>query len=272
MWGDSVKTETEEMILEEMKKFRDGGTGSYDDFFDELVDKYFSAEISWYGDFFKNHIKFINFIDNHSELLDMNRLEGKDTNTKINGLKNSLWLRFKGFSIFSPICYGNVKTTQDAYTNLVSYITSKKDGILDVGAGSVPLSSILMVGRTGANISAMDNITLPRDVMARFEVEPHYTLFNRATDLSNADIVVAHRACGAFPSVVENCAKSNKAYLMRLCNCSAPDNDITKWKDILTPLDNKILFDSSGKYVTNLDISRDTLDKKIDEFGCLKEF
>ncbi len=259
------------MILGEMERFRDSGTGSYDAFFDGLIDKYFSEEIFGYGDFFKNHIRFVNFIGNHADLLDMDRLEGKTTKTKISNLKSSLWLRFKGFSIFSPICYDNYKDTQDAYVNLVSYVTSKKDRVLDVGAGSVPLSSILMVGKNGANISAMDNITLPRDVMDRFEVEPYYKAFNRSTDLSNTDIVVAHRACGAFPSIVENCAKSNRAYLMRLCNCSAPDNDIAKWKDVLAPLDNRILFDSTGKFVTNLDISREHLDKKLDELGCLKE-
>ncbi len=266
--GD-LKSSTEEMLVEELRKHR--YTGDYRDKynFDRLFDKYCTSEIDSYADLLKNHARYVNFVLSNYDLIDESMLEGKTRADKISCLRSILWDRIRGFSVVSPICYKKYKAEQDAYVSLVNYITDKKDRLLDVGAGRVPLSSILMAeSREDGVVSSMDWITLPDDVMRKFKVKRLFQNFRHDTSVDKYDIVVAHRACDAFPAIVSNCARSNKAYFMKLCDCAAPTGEIEGWRPYLSQFDSEIKFDSTGYFVTNLDISRDQFDRALAMNNC----
>lgn len=266
---EDLKSSTEEMLVEELTQHR--YTCDYRDEynFDRLFDKYCSNEIDSYADLFKNHSRYVSFVMSNFDLIDQSTLDGNTRADKIRYLRSILWDKIKGFAVLSPICYRRYKAEQDAYVSFVNYITHKKDRILDVGAGRVPISSILMAeNREDEKVGSMDWITLPDDVMRKFKVKRLFQHFRHDTSVEKYDIVVAHRACDAFPDIVSNCSRSNRAYFMKLCDCAAPTGDVRGWRGYLSQFDKNIKFDSSGYFVTNLDFTTEKFDRALADHNC----
>ena len=122
--------------------------------------------------------------------------------------------------------------------------------LLDVGAGGIPLTSLLFT-TDYADVSSMDKFLLSNEFLRAQNITPYNQYYTNSTDVSNFDYVVARRPCSAIPSIVKTCAKENKPYFIELCNChldhiNLPDGSHPKsWEDILP------LYDQDVKFVDN---------------------
>ncbi|MBE5739013.1 MAG: hypothetical protein E7354_04740 [Clostridiales bacterium] len=265
-----MKDRTKEIILNELKNHQYSADFMAEYNLDKLFNIYCTNEIETYADLIKNHGEFVRVVIANMDLMDLSFLDGETMYDKSYHLRSLLWSRMQGFSVVNPVCYRGLKKEQDAYVSFVNYITSKRDRVLDVGPGRVPLSSIMIASdREDGVVGAMDWLALPDDVLKRFKVKGYRQQFRFDTKTDDCDIVVANKACDAFPAIVSNCSRSNKAYFMKLCDCFAPGGEIKGWHDCLREFDSRIKFDGSGYFATNLDMTPNQFDKALKENGCM---
>ncbi len=149
---------------------------------------------------------------------------------------------------------------------------SKESKILDVGSGEIPSSSILL-GGLKHKVTTMDSlIILPKDALSNLNVTLDKRYFGKNTPVSNFDFIVGKYPCGAIIPIVEECAKANKPYLIKLCNHNIPNFHFdTKdwregWKRILPDIDSYIRF--YDEYAFNIDLSDESVKKIIDLYEC----
>lgn len=99
----------------------------------------------------------------------------------------------------------------------------KYKSILDVGAGAIPTSSILLAEHY-PSITTMDySQDVPTTFLEHLGIKYHQGFFTPSTDISNYDAVVGRRPCKAIESIVENCSLASnqeKPFLIELCNCN----------------------------------------------------
>lgn len=161
------------------------------------------------------------------------------------------------------------KFIQRCYTKLIESISDKNTKLLDVGAGMVPLSSILMAD-DGMQVSTMDKLITPEGLLDNYNLKGYSEYFTSDTDISKYDVVVGNRPCSAIPKIVENCARQNKGYLISLCGCDISQykdshgKTARSWRDVLPQYDKKVKFYGGVAY--NIDISKRQLKKLVDEF------
>ncbi len=261
-----MKDSTKQLLIDELTKHKYSIDLLAEYNFDKLFDLYCIEEIHSYEDLKRNHVDFVNTVMENVHLLDKDLIDGQTDDIRKTNLRGVLWERIKGFIVFNPICARHYRQEQNPYLSVVEHITSKRDRLLDVGPGRVPVSSILLQeGREPYKVSAMDWIVLPKVVMDRFSVERKFEYFNSATSIDRFDYVVANKACTAIPDIVSSCYKSNKGYFMKLCDCSAPKGRISGWHPYLREIDPAIQFDSTGEYAFNIGATREQVDRMIAE-------
>lgn len=196
---------------------------------------------------------------------------------------------------------GTLDPQYQRYVGFVNeLLSSPKNNVLDVGAGSMPGSSILL-GETHRSVTSMDRtFDIAPSSLKKMNVQTKEEFFSDDTDISSYDAVTGRHPCSAILSMVRSASKANKPYIIALCDCekptvvdvlnmSLPDMDkidvtalLSKvtydskeqrlnvefgWKDILP------MYDSSakvvGEYVTNLDISSEDLLKYLSKYSVL---
>ncbi len=136
----------------------------------------------------------------------------------------------------------------DAYTITAMSLAPNKENtaLLEVGAGSVPYSSI-SIARHMKDVSSIDKFSVSNDCLSNFNVKGIDGMFNEQTDVTPYDFVIAQRSCGAFEDIVKNSAQANKPYFLQLCNCElehiAKQTGVYRsWQQILPEYDNNIKF------------------------------
>ena len=156
----------------------------------------------------------------------------------------------------------NRKQENDAYVGLVNYLTGKNDRVLDVGAGAIPFSSMKLASRKN-NVSVMDRLLFSDNLLSKkFNLAANDEMFTKNTDVSNYDVLVGNRPCGAIGEMVESAKKENKGYIINLCHCDAKkfakENGINadNWFEILPEIDSDVKF--AEHVATNLDISSES--------------
>jgi len=169
--------------------------------------------------FFKFLMENIDLIKKHYKTL-----EEKDIIRCFERIKELL-----GYQIFKRYKHDE----QSTFSNIVSNIANnnKNKHVLDVGAGSVPYSSILL-GQSIDTVSSMDRyFWLGDECLKNLNVNPISQYFNRETNIDDYDMVVGRFPCSAIDSIVYLCKKYNKKYFIETCDCEMPSPDYfyKKW-------------------------------------------
>jgi len=152
----------------------------------------------------------------------------------------------------------------------------KADGrLLDVGAGSVPMSSILL-GKEIKKVDSMDeHFLFTKETLQKFNVCGISQLFGEKTSVYDYDMVVGRFPCSAIVHIVSQCVKANKPYFIELCDCNLPQGEIKQagwwgWVDVLQKFDERIQFYSG--YAYNIKTSSEQVEKAIDRCKPKKLF
>lgn len=221
-----------------------------------IFDTYARHEIVKMEDLHKGHDGFQSFVQRHIRKFPM------DDRTDAVTLAYSRWRALKNLSDNEHLLRSRQETFASQVDSLVNGDTSVK--ILEVGSGNIPYSSILL-GNKGYNITSMDEIYLPPDVLARFNVRSNRSMFNGTSKVKGFDIVVGRKPCSAIKSIVANCAESKVPYYLRLCGCDLESGNLAEWKEILPRIDKSVRFRSAYAYnLGNSKFELDSLHKSID--------
>lgn len=162
--------------------------------------------------------------------------------------------------------------SQQQFADIVSKISGTNVSILDVGAGDIPYSSILL-GDSKQAVTTMDRkFELGPDVLERLNVEQKLEYFTNGTDISKYDLVVGQRPCSAIEKMVKECVKQNKPYFIELCNCHIPPSKTpgkpAVWSEILPEIDAYVRF--YGDYAFNLDATEEQVRQVIEDHEFFK--
>ena len=155
---------------------------------------------------------------------------------------------------------------QAPYVSIVSKLVSQENRVLDVGAGLIPYSSILMKDYF-KKVGAMDQFFVSENALNVTGINAQNKYFDEKTSIDNYDYVVGRTPCSAIKSIVENCHNNNKGYLIKLCNCDldaiALQNDgvYRHWNQILPEIDPNVKFSEEYDYAYNIDISKSEFSK-----------
>ena len=184
------------------------------------------------------------------------------------------------------------------YVDIVNGFFNSKDHLLDVGAGEMAGSSILLA-KSHDKVSSMDDCFRISDTsLQKMGVEPHNKYFTEFTDISKFDAVVGRHPCSAIIDMVRSSSKAGKPYIIELCECEMPTfydlvcldlPDINKidiapllkrvvydkrqgrisahfdWSDILPQYDSNVKV--VGGFATNLDLSNESFVRHLVRFG-----
>lgn len=253
-----MKKETMAMLLNEIT------TNPYspDDWeeysFDGLFQKYLALEVCSVNDLTHGHTGFVDFILENFDAMDKSNLEGRSDAQKYMLLKSDLQSIVKDFSALNVENSTNYVAEQEVFAGLVNRFVPKDKTVLDVGCGKIPLSSSLIAMGREKPVIAMDNrVNLPNEAMERLNLIKSSRLFDMDTSLDGVDVVVGDKPCTAIENIVKKSSQEGKQYLLRLCDCYAPDQKlgVDSWKDRLMGLDERIVIDRSGEFVTNLPVN-----------------
>ena len=82
--------------------------------------------------------------------------------------------------------------------------------------------------------------------------------FTNETDTSDYDLIVGRAPCSAIKPIVVACKKSNKPYIILLCDCALPapfkaDTESLGWENVLPDIDPNIRF--YGQFAYNIDVA-----------------
>lgn len=252
-----MKNSTREMLIESIKK---NGINNYillNDFFTTFSEQeVFDIEtiyekIDEYCDFFLNHLNFDNvdenFLCDTISMIEYSRITLK---RKLNA---------------------NELTEKEAFVSNILALTGNIENlsILDVGPDRFPASSLLLA-KKAKRVTAMDEeFFLSHQALKNLNVISIEKLFSNLTDISRYDMVVGRSPCSAIKSIVSNCAKHNKPYIILLCHC-ALDDELQRdtpslgWELVLPEIDPNIKF--CGQYVYNFEATPNQLKKMIVDY------
>lgn len=198
-----------------------------------------SFAIKTQEDFAKAPNEFLEFITNNHDCF--NFASEQDSDKFISEIPDFI-IRLDSF--FKAGC----ALKHDAYTITAMTLAPNKENssLLEVGAGSVPYSSI-SIARHIKDVSSIDNFSVSNDCLKTFNVTGIDDMFTEKTDVSPYDFIIAQRSCGAFEDIVKSASSANKPYFLQLCNCEL--ENIAKrtgihrsWKQILPEYDSNIKF------------------------------
>lgn len=250
-----MKRETLIRLLAELEKkdYSINGKNSIED----LFRVYTETEITCLDDIFNNNVKdFKAFVfQNLNKFNGIDMDEEGEISSKDNMLLHSLMRNILAkFSLYNHGFFSDFKENQEKFvSNVEKVIGNTKPNILDVGSGDIPYSSILLAQDNAGEISTMDKFILSKKSIEKMNCFPISKYFDYDTDIGYYDFVVANRACSAIEPIVYRCVTQKKPYLIRLCECNAPDDTIDSWHDRLREMDRNIKFDDKS-YAYDLDL------------------
>ncbi len=161
------------------------------------------------------------------------------------------------------------KSKPSYFTKVVSDLAPNKEStkLLDVGAGGVPFSSIILA-KYFNDVTSMDKLDLSNQCLARFNVKGKNEYFSDNTDVENYDFIVGKRPCTAIESIVKNASSSNKPYFIELCSCelgkiATREGKFRSWDEILPEYDSDIKF--YHKFAFNLDATPEQVGMLLEE-------
>lgn len=254
-----MKKETMEMLLNEIRN-NAYSPDDWEDFcFDGLFQKYLALEVSSVNDLTHGHMGFVDFILQNFDSMDKSNLEGGSDAQKYLLLKSDLQSVVKDYSALNVENSTNYVAEQEMFAGLVNRFVPSDKTVLDVGCGKIPLSSSLIASGRKKPVVAMDSrVNLPNEAMEKLNLIKVDTLFDMDTSLDGVDVVVGDKPCTAIESIVKKSTQEGKQYLLRLCDCYAPDQKlgVDSWQDRLKGLDDGIVIDRTGEFVTNLPVSQ----------------
>lgn len=254
-----------EALKEYMATHKFGSGADYD--FNDLYTMFASISIFSIEDIFLSPTRFKKFVTENLGLIQPD---------------SSLMTKVRLLSLLDGKCKiltNKIKAlcglTQQQFAEIVSELSGTNVTILDVGAGDIPYSSILL-GDTKTSVSAMDRkFEFSPETLQRLNVDTKRQYFTEGTDLSQYDLVVGQRPCSAIEKMVKECVKQNKPYFIELCNCHIPPSKTpgkpAVWSEILPEIDSYVRF--YGDYAFNLDATEEQVRQVIEdhEFFKLRE-
>lgn len=253
--------------------------------FDKLLNLYYLYDLLYvktYDDFNNSPEGFYSFLLEHYDCI-VRCLPGRSFDRIMNECASVReWLKY---------CIKDVYVKN--YSDIVSEIKpSSKSVILDVGAGNIPTSSII-IAKDAGRVGAMDKrFRIPNKTLNNLNVDARRELFNARTDIDGYDMVVGRFPCSAIDSIVYVCNKYNKPYFIETCDCEIPSPEVfykrwsidksvqeikqfwkmadekikenslyNLWQIMLPELDKNIQF--NGLYAYNMGSSNDDVEKLI---------
>jgi hypothetical protein len=213
---------------------------------ERLFEIYAKNEIVRYSDLFRDHTTFHKLIESEMSNVKMPTLEDAHI------FKLLARQKIRHFLALNSIYFKSYRHHQENWAkqieNLVGF--DKDVRILEVGSGEIPYTSLIMA-RDGYNITSMGEFELPDECLERLHLKSYRGWFTQTTKVKDFDVVVGRRPCSAIEPMVTNCAKEKVPYMIRLCACELPRQDVYDWRWILTHRDRNIRFSQS--YVYNMD-------------------
>ncbi len=165
-------------------------------------------------------------------------------------------------------------TSRKMYADILGEVlpNGKNTNILDVGAGELALSSLLIHEKTDKQVDAIDinEFYIEKNLMSKFNINLINIRFKPLTKVKKYDLITGYAPCKATLALVKNAKKHNKPYLLKYCLCGLPEdikysNPNEYWKNYLSEIDPNVkVFDG---YIYNLDITNSQFEKLIDKFG-----
>ncbi len=235
--------------------YGEGSSADYD--FDKLFNMFSAITIFSIEDIFVSAQNFKQFILDNIDLIHSNNNLTKERilsllTHKCEKLKKKI-LTYCGL-------------TQQQFAEVITKLTGKNSKILDVGAGEIPYSSILLA--ENSPVATMDkNFQLSNKTIKNLNVTPVEEYFTTGTKISDYDIVVGQRPCSAIANMVSECVKQNKPYFIELCNCHIPPSRTpgkpATWETVLPEIDAYVRF--YGDYAYNIDATPEQVEKIIEE-------
>lgn len=154
---------------------------------------------------------------------------------------------------------------QDAFAGIVREFTGGNNCIIaDIGAGPIPEASFEMA-EYAKEVYAIDQFLLSTKFLKEQGVNGIEGYFDSKTPVDKYDILVGRKPCGAIRPMVEAAAKSNKPYLIDLCDCdlknqTMPDgSSVSSWKQLLPEIDPRVKFHESFAYT--IDATPEQIDR-----------
>lgn len=250
-----MKNSTKEIIISELKSHAYSSDEWEDYSLSGLFNTYLSEEVEGIEDLTHGMGEFVDFVLQNFDIMDKGELEGKNDVEKYSYLKSDLQSLTKDFLPFDTNNSKVYLDEQMKFANIVNSFVDPSAKILDVGCGKIPMSSLILAESRGGNVVAMDkSIIMPNDLMQSLGVSIRKEMLTSDTPLDDIDIVVGNKPCSAIEPIV----KSGRDYLIKLCDCYAPNGDkggVENWREKLKALDLRIKFDSTSEYVTSLPVS-----------------
>lgn len=251
-----------EALQEYLATHKFGASADYD--FNKLYSMFASISIFSIEDIFLSPNRFKNFVTDNIDLIQPD---------------GSILSKARILSLLDGKCKiltNKIKTlcglTQQQFAEIVGKLSGTNVSILDVGAGDIPYSSILL-GDTKQSVTTMDRrFELSPETLKRLNVDAETSYFTEGTDISKYDIVVGQRPCSAIEKMVKECVKQNKPYFIELCNCHIPPSKTpgkpAVWSEILPEIDSYVRF--YGDYAFNLDATEAQVRQVIEDHEFFK--
>lgn len=254
-----MKNSTKDIIISELKSHAYSADEWEEYSLSGLFNKYLNGEVETSEDLTHGMSEFVEFVLDKFDDMDKSELEGYKDAEKYAYLKSDLQSLTKDFLPFDTKNSTIYLEEQVRFAGIVGAFVDPKTKILDVGAGKIPMSSIILAESRDGNVVAMDkSIILPDDVMERLGVETRREMFTENTQLDDIGIIVGNKPCSAIEPIVKIASRSGMDYIIKLCDCYAPNGEkggVESWQETLRTLDPRIKFDETKEYVTSLPVS-----------------
>ncbi len=266
-----MKNSTKEFIISELKSHAYSADEWEEYSLNGLFNAYLSREVETSEDLTHGMGEFVDFVLDNFDVMDKSELEGRRDAEKFAYFKSDLQSLTKDFLPFDTKNSGVYLEEQVKFAGIVSAFVDPKAKILDVGAGKIPMSSILLAELRGGNVVAMDkSIILPNDVMEKLGVEPIKEMFTEDTKLEDIGVIVGNKPCSAIEPIVKIASERGMNYVLKLCDCYAPAGEkggVESWQETLRTLDPRIKFDATKEYVTSLPVSEKKFNAVIERLS-----
>lgn len=155
-----------------------------------------------------------------------------------------------------------------SYVNIVkSIVPFRSAKVLDVGAGRVPFSSI-MLSEFYNKVQSLDCLYYPSvSTLQKLGIEALVGKFGYNSSLDGVDFVVGKTPCSAIAPIAKVCGEQGVPYLIETCECEVPrivfdeNKPCFGWEDVLPNLDSGVKFYKGFAFHTHL--SEDEVCSKI---------
>ena len=103
------------------------------------------------------------------------------------------------------------------------YFALENKKVLEVGAGSLPILASYLESKA-LSYDIMDPGTILEDVVG-IKCRVIKEKFSLATNITDYDLLIGYNPCAATESMIRNCLKNHKEFIIALCGCAfLPEN------------------------------------------------